>query len=239
MAAKNSIQKRDFGTLADGRKVDIYTLKNANGLTLKVTNYGGIITELWVPDREGKMADIVLGCDNLEDYLAGTPYFGAIIGRYGNRIGNGQFELDGKTYTLATNNGLHGGEKGFDKALWEAEPFQKATAVGLILSYLSKGGEEGYPGNLQCRVIYTLDGENRLTFDYEAMADKTTICNLTQHSYFNLAGHDQGDVNDHMLTLHASHFTPVDAGLIPTGELRPVGGTPFYFRKPAPATGFL
>jgi aldose 1-epimerase len=231
-----SIMKAEFGMLPDGRKADLYTIKNDNGVEMKVTNYGGIIVSLKVPDRNGKFDDVVLGYEKLEDYLAETPYFGAIIGRYGNRIGKGKFTLNGKEYTLAANNGvnhLHGGEKGFDKVLWNAEPFRNENGAGLVFTYLSKDGEEGYPGNLNVKVAYTLDNTNSIRFDYEATTDLPTICNLTQHSYFNLAGHASGTINHHVLMIYASRFTPVDEGLIPTGELRPVEGTPFDFRKPA------
>lgn len=230
-----SIMKVEFGMLPDGRKADLYIIQNDNGVEMKVTNYGGIIVSLKVPDRDGKFDDVVLGYEKLEDYLAETPYFGAIIGRYGNRIGKGKFTLNGKEYTLAANNGvnhLHGGEKGFDKVLWNAEPFRNEKSAGLVLTYFSKDGEEGYPGNLKVKVVYTLDNTNSIRFDYEATTDLPTICNLTQHSYFNLAGHASGTINHHLLMIYASRFTPVDEGLIPTGELRPVEGTPFDFREP-------
>lgn len=232
-----SIMKSDFGTLPDGRKGDLYTIKNENGMEMRVTNYGGIIVSLKVPDRSGRFDDVVLGYDKLADYLAGSPYFGAIIGRYGNRIAGGKFTLNGREYTLATNNGanhLHGGVTGFDKVLWDAQPFQNENGVGLVLSYLSRDGEEGYPGNLTVNVTYTLDNNNHLQVNYQATTDQPTICNLTQHTYFNLGGHNSGTINHHELMINASRFTPVDGGLIPTGELRPVEGTPFDFRKPTP-----
>ncbi len=226
--------KTEFGKLPDGRTADLYTVRNAAGAEMKVTNYGGIITALKMPDRTGRMADIVLGYDTLERYLKDTPYFGAIIGRYGNRIANGRFDLNGKTYTLAKNNGvnnLHGGEVGFDKVLWGAAPFQDETGTGIVFSYLSKDGEEGFPGNLNCRVVYTLGEDNSVRFDYEATTDQPTVCNLTQHSYFNLAGHDNGDILQHQIQINAEKFTPVNENQIPTGEIRSVEGTPFDFRK--------
>ncbi len=227
--------KSDFGTLPDGRKVDLYTIRHDNGVEMRVTNYGGIIVSLLVPDRNGRFADVVLGYDRLEDYLADSFYFGAIIGRYGNRIAGGKFTLNGREYTLATNNGanhLHGGVTGFDKVLWDAQPFQNENGVGLVLRYLSKDGEEGYPGNLHVKVTYTLDNSNALRIDYRATTDQATICNLTQHTYFNLGGPNSGTIHHHELMMNAARFTPVDEGLIPTGELRPVEGTPFDFRKP-------
>ncbi len=225
-------KRESFGTAPDGKPVERYTLTNANGIELKAISYGGIITSLRVPDRTGKMDDIVLGFDSLDGYLKDPPFFGAIIGRYGNRIGKGQFTLDGKTYKLATNNGpnhLHGGNKGFDKVVWTVEPVGRN---GLAFSRVSPDGEEGYPGNLQVRVTYTLTDKNQLIVDYRASTDKATPVNLTQHSYFNLAGQASGDILGHELTLHADRYTPVDDTLIPTGELAPVDGTPFDFRKP-------
>ena len=230
---EENIMKTAFGQLPSGEKVDIYTIKNSHGIELRVTNYGGIITSLKVPGKSGAMADVVLGYDSLQHYLEGSPYFGAIIGRYGNRIGKGKFVLNGTEYTLATNNGnnhLHGGIKGFDKVLWQAKPFENSEGVGLVFTYLSKDGEEGYPGNLSCKITYTLGNDNSLKFDYEATTDQLTVCNLTQHSYFNLSGHTSGTINNHQLQINASVFTPVDEGLIPTGELRAVEGTPFDFR---------
>jgi len=227
-------KRESFGTAPDGKPVERYTLTNANGIELKAMSYGGGITSLRVPDRSGKMDDIVLGFDRLDGYLKDPPYFGAIIGRYGNRIGKGQFALDGKTYKLATNNGpnhLHGGNKGFDKVVWTVEPVGQN---GLAFSRVSADGEEGYPGNLQVRVTYTLTDKNELIVDYRASTDKATPVNLTQHSYFNLAGQASGDVLGHELTLHADRYTPVDDTLIPTGELAPVDGTPFDFRKSTP-----
>ncbi|MGB9623560.1 MAG: aldose epimerase family protein [Phycisphaerae bacterium] len=230
-----SIQKEPFGTTRDGTAVDLYTLTNANGMSADITNYGGIVVRLYAPDRNGKLADVVLGYDKLADYIKATPYFGAIVGRYGNRIARGRFTLDGIEYKLATNNmgnHLHGGIKGFDKVVWEAQPFQGNDAVGLKLTYLSKDGEEGYPGNLRCTVRYSLTNDNELRIDYEATTDKATPVNLTNHSYFNLAGQGRGDILGHELMLNADRFVPVDSTLIPTGELRPVKGTPMDFTTP-------
>jgi len=232
--AEMSITKTDFGKTSNNQKVDLYTLTNVNGLVAKITNYGGTVTELWVPDRNGKLGDIVLGFDNLKDYEEKSPYFGCLIGRYGNRIGKGKFTLDGKEYTLATNNGenhLHGGLKGFDKVVWDAKPFQNAVGVGLKLHYLSKDMEEGYPGNLDVTVTYALTNKNELKIDYEATTDKPTVCNLTNHNYYNLAGQGIRDNYDNQLMINADHFTPVDEGLITTGEIRPVKGTPMDFTK--------
>ncbi len=229
------IKKEPFGTTRDGTPVDLYTLTNANGMSADITNYGGIVVRLYAPDRHGKLADVVLGYDKLADYIKATPYFGAIVGRYGNRIAKGRFTLDGVEYKLATNNmgnHLHGGLKGFDKVVWEAQPFQGNDAVGLKLTYLSKDGEEGYPGNLRCTVRYSLTNDNELRIDYEATTDKATPVNLTNHSYFNLAGAGNGDILGHELMLNADRFVPVDATLIPTGELRPVKGTPMDFTTP-------
>ena len=232
-----SIRKDDFGKTKDGASVDLYTLTNANGMVARITNYGGIIVELWVPDREGKLADVVLGFDNLADYEEKNPYFGCITGRYANRIAKGTFVLDGVEYNqLAINNGdnhLHGGIKGFDKMVWETETFENADGAGLRMSYLSKDMEEGYPGNLNVTVVYTLTSDNELKIDYEATTDKTTVCNLTNHSYFNLAGAGSGDQLAHEMMINADHFTPVaDGGAIPTGEIRSVKGTPFDFTSP-------
>jgi aldose 1-epimerase len=233
-AVGGAVQRASFGT-ADGQPVELFTLRNANGIEARVTNYGGVIVSLMTPDRAGQMADIVLGFDSLAPYVAGTPYFGALIGRYGNRIAGGRFTLDGETYTLATNNEpnhLHGGVRGFDKVVWDAEPFENGAERGLILRYTSPDGEEGYPGTLQTTVTYTLTDDNELIVDYRATTDKATPVNLTQHSYFNLAGTSNGDILDHELTIAASAFTPVDATLIPTGQIAPVEGTPFDFRAP-------
>jgi aldose 1-epimerase len=229
------IKKAAFGTTADGKAVDIYTLTNAHGIEVRVMTYGGIVVSVKTPDRTGRLGDIVLGFDTLPPYLAKMPYFGALVGRYGNRIGNAKFTLDGKEYTLAANNGpnaLHGGLKGFDKVVWQAEPFEKAGAAGVILKYTSVDGEEGYPGTLHVTVTYTLDDKNEFSIDYRATTDKATPVNLTNHSYFNLSGEGSGDILGTELTLNADHFTPVDSTLIPTGKIASVQGTPFDFTKP-------
>ncbi|MHC4646767.1 MAG: aldose epimerase family protein [Planctomycetota bacterium] len=233
--AEMNVQKESFGKMPDGRAVDLYTLTNAHGLRARITNYGAIVVSLEAPDRTGELDDIVLGFDTLDGYLAGHPYFGCVVGRYGNRIGKGRFTLDGVEYKLATNNGpnhLHGGAVGFDKVLWEAEPVKEKDAVGVRLSYLSKDGEEGYPGNLSCTVVYALTDDNELKISYEAKTDKATPVNLTHHSYFNLAGQGEGDILSHELMLNADRYTPVDETLIPTGALHSVRGTPFDFIKP-------
>lgn len=234
---KMDIQKQSFGRLPDGSEVEVYTLTNSHGLKAGIMTFGATLVSLEVPDRSGKLTDIVLGHDSLKGYLdpAQNPYFGSIVGRYGNRIAKGRFSLDGAEYRLAANNGenhLHGGIKGFDKAVWNAEPVREEGAVGLRLSYLSQDGEEGYPGNLSTTVTYWLTEANELRISYEAETDKPTPVNLTHHSYFNLAGQGQGDILGHELTLNAGHFTPVDDGLIPTGEIRPVAGTPWDFTRP-------
>jgi len=229
----SSVTPAPFGTANRGEAVRVYTLKNAHGMEVRVIDYGGIILSLKVPDRNGHFADVVLGYDALADYERSSPYFGALIGRYGNRIARGRFTLDGQTYTLATNNGpnhLHGGVKGFDKVIWDAAPFQRGDSVGLLLRYTSRDGEEGYPGTLQATVTYTLTNRNELIFDYQATTDRATPVNLTQHSYFNLAGDGAGDILGHVVTLNADRFTPVDSTLIPTGEVRSVAGSPFDFR---------
>ncbi len=232
-----TITKTTFGRTQEGQSVDLYTLTNANGMIVKITNYGGIVTSLMVPDKNGKLDDVVLGFDTFEKYLAGHPYFGAIVGRYGNRIAKGKFILNGVEYKLATNNGenhLHGGIKGFDKVVWKAEQIKEENEVGIKLSYLSKDGEEGYPGNLSCVVIYTLTNNNELKIQYEAETDKPTPINLTHHSYFNLKGVDSsgfGNILGHVLTIHADRFTPVDEGLIPTGELKSVKDTAMDFTR--------
>lgn len=234
---KGGVVKSDFGKTADGKPVDLYTLTNAHGLKAKVITYGGIITELHTPDRNGKPADVVLGFDNLKGYLAGHPYFGAIVGRVANRIAKGKFTLGGKTYQLATNNGpnaLHGGLQGFDKKVWKAEPVEGTDGPGVRLSYTSPDGEEGYPGNLNVMVTYTLTNQDELRIDYKATTDKDTPVNLSNHSYFNLAGPGGGDILGHELMLAADAYTPVDATLIPTGEIKPVKGTPLDFTTPTP-----
>ena len=229
--------KESFGSTPEGKKADLFTLTNPNGLVAKITNYGCIVTELHVPDRDGKFADIVLGFDNLDDYIKDTPYFGAVVGRYGNRIAKGKFTLNGKEYSLAVNNDqnhLHGGLKGFDKVIWDAQAMNTKDGPALKLTYLSPDGEEGYPGNLSCTVIYTLTNKNELKISYEAETDKPTPINLTHHSYFNLAGHDAGDILAHEIMIDADRTTPVDEGLIPTGQIAPVKGTPMDFKKPTP-----
>ncbi len=230
-----SYSEEPFGALPDGTKVTAYTLLNKSGMKAKILNYGGIITELDVPDKDGKLGDVVLGFDNLKDYETKSPYFGCIVGRVGNRISNAKFTLDGKEYKLAANNGkrtLHGGEKGFDKQVWRAEPTLTADGPALKLSYTSKDKEEGFPGNLQCTVTYTLTNDNALRIDYRATTDKPTPVNLTNHTYFNLAGQGHGTVLNHVLKLEADKYTPTDKELIPTGKIDPVAGTPFDFTKP-------
>lgn len=231
---KAGIEKTAFGKTDDGREADLYTLHNAAGMTVKISNYGGTVVSLTAPDKAGNFADVVLGMDSLSGYQKGVPYFGALIGRYGNRIANGKFTLDGKTYTLAVNNGpnsLHGGLKGFDKVLWAATPVA-GDEPALKLAYTAKDGEEGYPGNLSVEVTYTLQKDNALKIDYKATTDKATVVNLTNHSYFNLTGDPNNDILGHEVTLNADRFLPVDKGLIPTGVLQPVTGTPFDFTKP-------
>ncbi len=224
---------KPFGTMPDGTDVSVFTLTNSSGVEARVTNYGGIILSLRVPDREGRLADIVLGYDNLQGYLNETPYFGAIIGRYGNRIANGRFELDGQLFTLDKNDGpnhLHGGLVGFDKVVWEAAPFATDDESGIIFSYRSPDGDEGYPGNLSVRVVYALTTANTLRFEYEAMTDKATPINLTQHSYFNLAA--SGDILGHELMVNAESITPIGSTLVPTGSIVPADGSPFDFGSP-------
>lgn len=232
--SKNTISKAAFGTLPDGTAVDLFTMVNANGMEVRASNYGGIITALLVPDGSGKTTDVTLGLKTFDDYVKNPPYFGAIIGRYGNRIAKGQFKIDDQTYKLPKNDGpntLHGGLKGFDKVVWQAEPFEKEDSVGVIFTYTSKDGEEGFPGNLQTRVTYTLTDKNELSFDYHATTDKPTVVNLTQHAYFNLAGDGNGDVLGHEFTIFANEYTPVNKLLIPTGKIEPVTDTPFDFRS--------
>jgi aldose 1-epimerase len=229
-----SVTVTHYGELADGTPMSLYTLTNRNGMSMKVINYGGIITSITMPDKNGEQGDIVLGYDSVENYLASNPFFGALIGRYGNRIAKGKFSLDGKAYSLATNNGenhLHGGNKGFDKVIWNIEEAKVPQAAAIKLSYQSKDMEEGYPGNLNVEVLYALTDANELKIDYKATTDKKTIVNLTQHTYFNLAGPDR-DILSHELVLNADKFLPVDKTLIPTGELKEVANTPFDFRKP-------
>lgn len=229
---KPAIKKQAFGITASGEPVELYTLTNVNGLEARIMTYGGTVVSLKVPDRHGKLGDIVLGYETLDGYLKNSPYFGSIIGRYGNRIGKAAFSLNGKQYSLPRNDGentLHGGNKGFDKVVWTAKEVKVRNGTGLSLTYLSKDGEEGFPGNLSVTVVYTLTNNNELKIDYSATTDKTTVVNLTHHSYFNLAG--EGDILNHELIINARSFTPVDSGLIPTGELRRVKGTPMDFTK--------
>ena len=229
---KPQIKKQAFGMTASGEAVELYTLTNASGVEARIMTYGGAVVSLKVPDRSGKLADVVLGYETLDGYLKRSPYFGAIIGRYGNRIGRGRFSLNGGEYTLPKNNGentLHGGDKGFDKVVWKAKEVKGKNGAGLSLTYLSKDGEQGFPGNLSVTVVYTLTNNNELRINYSATTDKTTVVNLTNHSYFNLAG--EGDILQHELMINSKRFTPVDAGLIPTGELRNVQGTPMDFTR--------
>jgi aldose 1-epimerase len=225
--AAPAVQQKDFG-MREGRPITLFTLTNAHGLEVKAMTYGAIITSIRVPDRKGQIADIVLGHETPDGYIPNPPYFGALVGRYANRIANATFTLDGKKYDLAKNDGpntLHGGVKGFDKVMWEG----KALKNSVVFTYLSKDGEEGFPGNLKVKVTYTLTDSNELSVDYEATSDKATPLNLSQHSYFNLAGEGTGDILNHEILINADRFTPVDKTLIPTGELRPVKGTPFDF----------
>ncbi len=229
----SSLPSEPFGTTPDGVKVEVFTLRNVTGMEAKISNYGGIVVSIKVPDRNGKMGDVVLGYDRLSGYLQETPYFGCLVGRYGNRIARGKFSLDGATYNLVTNNypnALHGGTKGFDKVVWTPKAYMAKDGPTLELTYVSKDGEEGYPGNLSVKAVYTLTRDNGLHLEYTATTDKATVLNLTQHSYFNLAG--RGDILGHLVELPADRFTPVDSTLIPTGELKPVAGTPFDFMKP-------
>ncbi|MFF4252147.1 aldose epimerase family protein [Streptomyces sp. NPDC001663] len=222
-----------FGKLADGTKIYSWALENG-GTRLKVLTWGGIVQSLEIPDRHGRYTNVSLGFDNIEDYVAKTPYFGALIGRYGNRIAKGQFTIDGKAYQVDVNDGvnsLHGGAKGFDKRVWDVEPFTKGSDVGLYLYYTSVDGEMGYPGTLKVKVTYTLTKHGDWRIDYEATTTKATVVNLTSHVYWNLAGEGSGTIEDHELTIAAGRYTPTDSGLIPTGELATVHGTPFDFRK--------
>ena len=227
-----------FGMTADGTPVDVYTLTNAHGLRLRAMTYGGIVTSLEVPDRQGQLVDVVLGYDSLESYVKRSPYFGAVVGRYGNRIAKGRFGVGGREYSLALNNApggnkcaLHGGIRGFDKVVWKGEGLVQDGAQGVRFTYLSKDGEEGYPGNLDVSVTYLLTNSNEWQVVYELRTDKATPVNVTQHSYFNLKGEGSGDILGHELKIVASNYTPVDAGLIPTGTLAPVSGTPFDFKS--------
>ena len=227
---KTGITRKDWGEF-DGKKISLYTLTNDKGNQVTITNYGGTVTSFVTPDKNGNKSSIIVGFDSLQPYLQKPPYFGALIGRYGNRIGDAKFSLDGKEYTLAANNGknhLHGGLKGFDKVVWDASVADSSTP-SLTLKYLSKDGEEGYPGNLSVTVQYTLTNDDELKIEYNATTDKATPVNLTNHSYFNLTGDVSNTILDHTLMIDADHYTPVDTTLIPTGEIKPVKGTPFDF----------
>lgn len=238
-AGKATISMQSFGKTKEGVDTTLYTLTNANGVKADITNYGGIVVRLIVPDRNGNLDDVVLGYNTVAEYILDTPYFGALIGRVGNRIADGKFKLNGKSYSLVTNNfpgdipcHLHGGTVGFDKVVWDAEPFIENNTPGLKLHYLSKDGEEGYPGNLDVTVWYRLTNDNGLKIDYLATTDKATPINLTNHSYFNLKGEGDGDILGHVMVFNAANYTPVNAGLIPTGKIEPVKGTPFDFTTP-------
>jgi aldose 1-epimerase len=232
---RGTIRKQSFGKTAGGDQIDLYSLTNKKGMEVSITNFGATVVTLRVPDRSGKPADVVLGYDTLQGYENGKSYFGATVGRYANRIGGGKFSIEGKTYTLPKNNGnntLHGGIVGFNKKVWKAQEIPSNDASALELTYLSADGEEGFPGNLSVKVVFTLPVDrNELKIDYTATTDKDTVLNLSNHSYFNLAGEGSGDILDHVLTLHAKQFTPVDQTLIPTGELRDVAGTPLDFNS--------
>jgi aldose 1-epimerase len=228
-------QKSSFGKTKEGAPVDLYTLTNQHGMVAKIMTYGATLTELLVPGKTGAPTNVVLGFDTIEPYLAGTPYFGATVGRIGNRIAKGAFTLNGKTYKLATNNGpnhLHGGIKGFDKVVWKAEPVTAKDGQAVKFTYRSADGEEGYPGNLDATVVYTLTGADELRIEYTATTDKATPVNLTNHSYFNLAGEGNGTIVNHVMMINADAMTPVDAALIPTGKIDPVKGTVFDFTTP-------
>ncbi|EIK72022.1 aldose 1-epimerase family protein [Pseudomonas synxantha BG33R] len=236
-AAGLTSEQKPFGNTNDGTAVEQYVLRNSHGMQATVITYGGVLQSLKVPDKNGKLDDVVLGFDDVQGYQGGTAFFGATIGRFGNRLAGGAFELDGKRYQVPLNDGpnsLHGGAQGFDKQVWHAEPVKDKDSVGVTLTYLSKDGEMGFPGNLKTEVTYRLNDKNELHIDYKATTDKPTVLNLTNHSYFNLAGAGNGDILKQVATLHASHYTPVNATLIPTGELAPVKGTPMDFLKPTP-----
>lgn len=238
-ATKATVTVATFGETQDGEVVHVYTLKNRNGLSADIMTYGATVVRLMAPDRHGQFADVLLGFDNLADYENKSPYFGCVVGRYGNRIADGTFTLDGKTYTLAVNNAdenvnahLHGGNKGFDKVVWRAKPVITGHDAGVTLWHTSPDGDEGYPGTLEMKVTYFLTDNNELSIHYHATTDQATPINLTNHMYFNLQGEGIGDINGHFLTLNADHYTPVDIGLIPTGEIAPVAGTPMDFTTP-------
>jgi aldose 1-epimerase len=236
LLAEKGIQVESWGKAPSGEQVQLYTLTNAKGGEARIATYGGVVVSLKVPDKAGKLGDVVLGFDALAGYLGEHPYFGSLIGRYGNRIAKGRFTLDARTYSLAVNNGpnaLHGGLQGFNRRVWTAAPFEAADGVGLALTYVSEGGEEGYPGTLTARVRYTWTDQNALRIEYAANTDAPTVLNLTNHSYFNLKDAGRSDALGHEVQIFADHYTPVDSTLIPTGELAPVEGTPFDFRQPA------
>ena len=229
------VTRAAYGTLPTGEQVHAFTMRNARGIEMRVLDFGGIITSLRTPDRAGNAGDIVLGMDDLAGYVKSSPYFGAITGRYANRIAKGEFTLDGTTYKLAVNNGpnaLHGGLRGFDRVVWQAEPSADSSGARLVLRYTSADGEEGYPGTLHATVTYTLTDRNELAIEYQATTDKPTPINLTNHSYFDLAGEGSGTVLGHVVTIDADRYVPVDSTFIPTGDLASVAGTPFDFRKP-------
>jgi len=233
-SAKLSVSQASFGSSVTGAPANLFTLSNANGLIVKITNFGGIITEIYAPDKNGVFTDVNLGFDHIEPYYKDAPYFGALIGRFGNRIARGKFTLDGKTYQLDINDGnnhLHGGLVGFDKVVWDASPFETENSVGIRLNYLSVDGDQGYPGNLNVTVVYELTNANEILVKYHAVTDKATPINLTQHAYFNLAGKG-GDILNHEVMINADRFTAIDAEAIPTGELPLVENTPFDFRSP-------
>jgi aldose 1-epimerase len=232
---RRAVQREDFGQTADGQSVELYTLTNRHGVEVKIMTYGATVVSIKVPDRAGHIADVALGFDRVSDYEKDTHYVGPVIGRYANRIARGRFKLNGVEYKLAVNNGenhLHGGLRGFDKVVWQARPVRTRAGAAVVLTYLSRDGEENYPGNLSVRVTYTLTERDELRIDYAATTDKDTVVNLTNHSYFNLAGHGSGDILGHVLSINADRFTPTDAGSIPTGALRSVRGTPFDFNRP-------
>ncbi|CDG85727.1 aldose epimerase family protein [Janthinobacterium agaricidamnosum] len=234
-AAALGITRASFGQLPDGSRVNLYTLVNRQGLCIKITDFGGIITEIHAPGRDGKCADVILGFDELQPYLEDSSFFGALVGRVGNRIAAGRFDIDGQAYQLELNNGvnhLHGGSTGFSKRLWQSSTFHNTRSVGLTLVLDSADGDQGYPGKLHATVIYELSERNELFIKYHAVTDRATPVNLTSHAYFNLAGAGAGDISDHLLTINADAYTPTDSLQIPTGELAPVSGTPFDFRNP-------
>jgi len=238
-AAHGAVEEQPFGTTKEGKKITLYTLTNSHHMEVRAMNYGAIIVSLRVPDRKGQVADIVLGHDTLEGYFDNSPHLGGLVGRYANRIANGSFTLDGVKYSLPKNNGpntLHGGIKGFDQAVWQGAPLKGKT--GVAFSYLSKDGEEGFPGNLKVKVTYALTEANELLIDYEATTDKPTVLNLSQHSYFNLAGEGTGNILDHEVMINADRFTPVDSTMIPTGELRPVKGIDDNYEQLVLAKGY-